>query len=128
MLNKYASYFVLLYEQVLSPCDINLISSAPEGQNHHVSLNVTAIVLNITPAIIQTMVAISSTISPTPVICVYVQSVFVHVCVGLLIRFICFERSQRLQHVLYQLIHFSITSWLCFLMFRPRCKDVYYQS
>jgi vacuolar protein sorting-associated protein 13A/C len=53
--------------QILNPLDISLNSSAPHGKDHHMALNLTDVILNISPNTIQTMTKISSGLSPAPV-------------------------------------------------------------
>lgn len=52
--------------QVLMPCDISLLSSAPGGINPHMDLTISDIVLNITPATIRTITAVSGGLSRPP--------------------------------------------------------------
>ncbi|XP_048251088.1 vacuolar protein sorting-associated protein 13A-like isoform X4 [Haliotis rufescens] len=52
--------------EVLQPCDISFISSAPYGKDHHMDINITDLVLNISPAIISTMAAISAGFATKP--------------------------------------------------------------
>ncbi|KAK6178554.1 hypothetical protein SNE40_013319 [Patella caerulea] len=52
--------------KILPACDINLVSSAPHGRDHHIDINITDIILNISPATIRTMAAISSGFSVQP--------------------------------------------------------------
>ncbi|ESO95114.1 hypothetical protein LOTGIDRAFT_160876 [Lottia gigantea] len=52
--------------KILPPCDINLVSSAPHGKDHHMDVNITDIILNISPATIRTMAAVASGFSVQP--------------------------------------------------------------
>nr|KAG5695914.1 hypothetical protein BaRGS_017352 [Batillaria attramentaria] len=49
---------------VLMPCNIDVVSSAPQGRNPHMDVSISDIVLNITPATIRTITAVSSGMAP----------------------------------------------------------------
>ncbi|XP_064645587.1 intermembrane lipid transfer protein VPS13C-like isoform X5 [Lineus longissimus] len=52
--------------QILNPLDISFNSSAPFGKDHHMALNLTDVILNISPNTIQTMTKISTGLAPPP--------------------------------------------------------------
>ncbi|CAH1789713.1 unnamed protein product [Owenia fusiformis] len=47
---------------ILTPCEIALQSSAPFGKGHHMDINISDIILNISPATIRLITAITSTV------------------------------------------------------------------
>ncbi|XP_064596162.1 intermembrane lipid transfer protein VPS13C-like isoform X2 [Liolophura sinensis] len=50
--------------QILPPCEINLHSNAPYGQGQHMDIQMTDMILSISPATIRTLTAISSGLAP----------------------------------------------------------------
>lgn len=62
-----ATNWIISLEQILPPCEINLHSNAPYGQGQHMDIQMTDMILSISPATIRTLTAISSGLAPPQV-------------------------------------------------------------
>ncbi|XP_074661340.1 intermembrane lipid transfer protein VPS13A-like [Tubulanus polymorphus] len=52
--------------QIMSPCDMSLVSNAPSGKDHHIDINMTDLILTISPQTLQTITKISAQLSAGP--------------------------------------------------------------